>query len=181
MAKEIPTGVIVAAYTEEKAAIDAYEYLRDSRTVAKLFYQVAAMVWRAEDGKLHIKEPDDKTATAGIGVGAVLGGMLGTLAGPAGVVLGASAGAAIGGLAAKGDSGIPDERLEEIGEALAPGTSALVVLLFESDVEQTRQALAEQGGKVMVTSLDADLAEHLAAGVSAASMENDEQEDEGKN
>ena len=135
------------------------------------------MVWRAEDGKLHIKEPDDKTATAGIGVGAVLGGMLGTLAGPAGVVLGASAGAAIGGLAARGDSGIPDERLEEIGEALAPGTSALVVLLDEADIEETRQALAERGGKVMVASLDADLAEQLAAEAGTSSEELAEQED----
>jgi len=178
MTKEIPTGVIVAAYNEEKAAFEAYEYIRDSRTVANLFYQVAAVVWRAEDGKLHIKEPDDKSTGAGIGVGAVLGGMLGTLAGPAGIVLGASAGAAIGGLAASGDSGIPDERLEEIGAALTPGTSALVVLLHESDVEETRQALVEQGGEVMVTSLDVDLAEQLAAGADADSMENDEQEDE---
>lgn len=175
MAKEFPTGVIVAAYDEEKAAFEAYEYLRDSRTVAKLYYQVAAMVWRAEDGKLHIKEPDDKTTGAGIGVGAVLGGMIGTLAGPAGIVLGASAGAAIGGLAASGDSGIPDERLKEIGEALTPGTSALVVLLDESDVEETRQALTEQGSEVMVTSLDADLAEQLAAG--AAPEKEDKQEE----
>ena len=176
MTKEIPTGVIVAAYKEEKAAFEAYEYLRDSRTVAKLFYQVAAMVWRAEDGRLHIKEPDDKSTGVGVGVGAVLGGMLGTLAGPAGIVLGASAGAAIGGLAASGDSGIPDERLQEIGETLTPGTSALVVLLHESDVEETRQALVEQGGEVMVTSLDVDLAEQLAAGVSESKKEEDVQE-----
>ena len=93
-------------------------------------------------------------------------------------MLGASAGAAIGGLAASGDAGIPDERLEEIGETLTPGTSALVVLLHESDVEETRQALVEQGGEVMVTSLDADLADSSAAGADAASMENDEQEEE---
>ena len=49
-----------------------------------------------------------------------------------------------------------------------------MVLLDEADVEETRQALAEKGGKVMVTSLDADMAEQLAAGASAASMENDE-------
>jgi len=177
MAKEIPTGVIVAAYDEEKVAFDAYEFLRDSRTVAKLFYQVAAILWRAEDGKLHIKEPDDKTTGAGVGVGAVLGGMIGTLAGPAGIVLGAGAGAAIGGLAASGDSGIPDERLEEIGAALTPGTSALVVLLHESDVQETRRALTEQGGKVMVTSLDAGLAEHLAAGADESNKQEDEQED----
>lgn len=177
MAKEIPTGVIVAAYDEEKAAFEAYEFLRDSRTVAKLFYQVAAMVWRAEDGKLHIKEPDDKSTGAGIGVGAVLGGMIGTLAGPAGIVLGAGAGAAIGGLAASGDSGIPNKRLKEIGAALTPGTSALVVLLYESDVEETRQALAEQGGRVMVTSLDADLAEQLAAEIDAAVEEMSDKEE----
>ena len=177
MAKEIPTGVIVAAYTEEKAANEAYEYLRDSRAVGDLYYQVAAMVWRAEDGKLHINEPDDKSTGAGIGVGAVLGGMIGTLAGPAGIMLGASAGAALGGLAARGDSGIPDERLKQIGETLTPGTSALVVLLDESDVEGTQQALAEQGGRVMVTSLDADLAEQLAAGAGATTEEKDEQED----
>lgn len=177
MAKEIPTGVIVAAYSEEKAVIDAYEYIRDSRTVAKLYYQVAAMVWRAEDGRLHIKEPDDKTTGVGIGVGAVLGGMIGTLAGPAGIVLGAGAGAAIGGLAASGDSGIPDERLKEIGESLPPGTSALVVLLYESDVDETRKALAERGGEIMVTSLDADLAEQLAAEAGEIKKEEDEQED----
>ena len=179
MAKEIPTGVIVAAYDEEKAASNTYEYLRDSRAVGDLYYQVAAMVWRAEDGRLHIKEPDDKTTTAGIGVGAVLGGMLGTLAGPAGMVLGASAGAAIGGLAASGDSGIPDERLKEIGETLTPGTSALVVLLDESDVEQTRQALAQQGGEIMVTSLETDMAKQLASEASAATKEKEEQEDQG--
>ena len=114
MTKEIPTGVIVAAYNEEKAAFEAYEYIRDSRTVANLFYQVAAVVWRAEDGDLHIKEPDDKSTGAGIGAGAVLGGMLGTLAGPAGIVLGASAGAAVGDWQ-PGAVRIPDERLQEIG------------------------------------------------------------------
>jgi uncharacterized membrane protein len=176
MTKDIPTGVIVAAYDEEKAAFEAYEFLRDSRTVADLYYQVAAMVWRARDGKLHIKEPDDKTTAAGIGVGAILGGMLGTLAGPAGMVLGAGAGAAIGGLAASGDSGIPDERLREIGAALTPGTSALVVLLHESDVEETRGALAEQGGRVMVTSLDADLAAQLANKANESDKETNEQE-----
>jgi uncharacterized membrane protein len=178
MAKEIPTGVIVAAYKEEKAASEAYEFLRDSRGVGDLYYQVAAMVWRAQDGKLHIKEPDDKTTAAGIGVGAVLGGMLGTLAGPAGMVLGAGAGAAIGGLAASGDSGIPDERLEEIGAALTPGTSALVVLLHESDVQETRQALAKQGGEIMVTCLNPDLAEQLALKSSADIDEKKEQENQ---
>jgi uncharacterized membrane protein len=178
MAKEIPTGVIVAAYDEEEAAFEAYEFLRDSRTVADLYYQVAAMVWRAEDGKLHIKEPDDKSTGVGIGVGAVLGGMIGTLAGPAGIVIGAGAGAAIGGLAASGDSGIPDKRLEEIGAALTSGTSALVVLLHESDVEQTQQALSARGGKVMVTSLDTDLAEQLVAKADVAAEEEDELEDE---
>lgn len=177
MAKEIPTGVIVASYTEEKAASEAYEYLRDSRNLRDLYYQVAAMVWRAEDGKLHIKEPDDKSSGVGIGVGAVLGGMIGTLAGPAGMVLGAGAGAAIGGLAASGDSGIPDERLKEIGVTLTPGNSALVVLLHESDVQITKQALIEQGGRVMVTSLDTDLVEQMAAGDGVAIEDQDKQED----
>jgi len=175
MTHDIPTGIIVVLYPDDQEASKAYRYLEEAKTFGELYYRAAAMVWRADDGKLHIKEPEDKTASAGLGVGAVLGGLIGTLAGPAGVVIGAGAGALFGGLAAMGDAGIPDKRLKEIGETLTAGSSALVVLLDEADLKGTQEQLAKQGGKVMATSVDADIAAQLVAGT-ANDMDNPKQE-----
>jgi uncharacterized membrane protein len=117
-----------------------------------------AMVRRGDDTRLHIEETRDMSAGRVAYGGGTVGLLLGILGGPLGMLIGGAAGAAIGGFAGKLiDTGIPDDRLREIGALLAPNTSAIVAMVEQDRVQPLLAALAQGGGTT--------LAHPLAAGV----------------
>jgi hypothetical protein len=110
-----------------------------------------------------VKETGDWGGGKGATVGAVLGGAIGLLAGP--VVLIGAAGALIGGLAAKmRDSGFSNQRLNTIGGALKPGTSAIVAVIEHKWVAEYEKMIAEAGADVMTQAISEDIAAQLEAG-----------------
>ena len=111
---------MVAAYTQERAADVALEALSGAGSDAGLVIDDAAVVRRDAEGRVHISETGDMRTGAGAGVGALIGGVIGILGGPAGIAIGAGAGAAIGGLAAHADSGFDQQSLQRLGAALPP-------------------------------------------------------------
>ena len=122
---DVPVRVVVAAFKDEKAADQALLDLKTAKWAGLIGIQNAAVLRRDQKNKLHIKETGDWGGGKGAAAGAVLGGFVGLLAGPVGWL--GITGAVIGGLAAKlRDSGFSDERLQTLGEALQPGTSAIV-------------------------------------------------------
>ena len=162
---DVPVQVIVAAFKEEETADEALKALKEAKKERLIGIQDAAVIRRDEDNKLHIKETADMGGGKGAAVGGVLGGIIGLIGGPAGVVLGGAAGAAVGGFTAKlFDAGIPDERLEEIGSALTPGTSAIIAIIEHKWVAEVEQELAEAGADVLTEALRDDIAKQLAEG-----------------
>jgi len=162
---DVPIQVIVAAFQEEETAGEALKALKEAKKERLIGIQDAAVIRRDEDNKLHIKETADMGGGKGAAIGGVLGGVIGLIGGPAGVVLGGAAGAAVGGVTAKlFDAGIPDERLEEIGSALKPGTSAIIAIIEHKWVAEVEQELAEAGADVLTEALRDDIAEQLAEG-----------------
>ena len=95
------------------------------------------------------------------------------MAGPIGWVAGA--GALVGGIAARRDSGF-NERLERLGEALTPGTSAIVAVVEHTWVAELEAELREANADVTTEEIAADIAAHLEAGgeVSYTAAESDE-------
>ncbi len=172
---DVPIELIVAAFQDEKGAEAAYKELKQAKKEHIIKIQDAAVIRRDEKNKLHIKDVHDIGGGKGAGIGAVVGGAIGLLAGP--VVLVGAAGALIGGLAAKmKDGGFPDSRLKQIGEGLLPGTSAIVAVIEHTWVADLEAALAEAGAQVMTESISADIAEQLASGkdVAYSAIETDE-------
>ena len=162
---DVPIQVIVAAFKEEETADEALKALKEAKKERLIGIQDAAVIRRDEDNKLHIKETADMGGGKGAAVGGVLGGVIGLIGGPAGVVLGGAAGAAVGGFTAKlFDAGIPDERLEEIGSALKPGTSAIIAIIEHKWVSEVERELAEAGADVLTEALRDDIAKQLAEG-----------------
>jgi uncharacterized membrane protein len=162
-----PVEVIVAAFQDEKGAEAAYKELKQAKKEHLIKIMDAAVIRRDEKNKLHIKDVKDMGGGKGAGIGALVGGAIGLLAGP--VVLAGAAGALIGGLAAKmKDGGFPDARLKEIGAGLQPGTSALVAVIEHTWVDELEAAMAEAGAQVITESISADIAEQLAAGKEVA-------------
>jgi uncharacterized membrane protein len=100
--------------------------------------------------------------TAAASKGSALGALLGTLVlAPA---LGAAAGAGIGALAQRlRGTGIDREFLDELKARLHPGTSALVVLASDADIEAVRLVIERGRARGDVTLLLVHLAEDAPA------------------
>jgi uncharacterized membrane protein len=157
MVDEVPLQAIVAAFPTEDGASQA---LQELRGIDKDLIGIpqAAVIVRDKDGKLQIKESHH------LGKGAVVGGLagavVGIIAGPVGWL--AVGGAAVGALANRlRDTGFPDARLREIGEALTPGTSALVAIVEHRWVEQVEDRLRAEGARYATEAVKAEVAAQL--------------------
>lgn len=161
---DVPVELVVAAFKEEHGAENVLKELKEAKKEKLIGIQDAAVIRRDQNSKIHISETGDMRGGRGAAIGAVVGGAIGLLTGPGAIITGA-VGATIGGLAAKlRDSGFPDDRLREIGQALEPGTSAIVAVIEHTWVADLEQELAAQGAQVMTESIKADIAEQLQAG-----------------
>jgi uncharacterized membrane protein len=157
MQEQAPLDAIVAAFPDEEGASKALEELR-SVDRDLIGVKQAAVLIRTTEGKLEIKESHH------VGRGAVLGGLagavVGLITGPIGWVT--VGGAAVGALAARlRDSGFPNARLREVGEALKPGTSALIAIIEHRWVTQVEEQLRAAGVQYAVEGVKADIAAQL--------------------
>jgi uncharacterized membrane protein len=111
-----------------------------------------AVLFVKPDGKAKFVESRDW----GAGRGALLGGAIGIIGGPVGML----AGGAIGALTAKlRDSGFKNDQLEELGRSLEPNTSAVVILIASDAFDQAKELIQPLGAKeVVVEDVDASVA-----------------------
>lgn len=156
-------GLFVAAYVDERGADQALEALKQAQKDGEFYFDDAAVVRRDAEGKVHIKESGDMTTGKGAGIGALIGGVLGLLGGPAGVALGLGAGALVGGIAAHGDAGFDNDSLKEIGAALPAGTSALAVTTSKDFVEQVRKQAPDEETLTLAKDIATQINDSLSA------------------
>ena len=111
-----------------------------------------AVLYVKPDGSAKFVESKDW----GAGRGALLGGAIGLIGGPVGVVAGGS----IGALASKlRDSGFKNEQLEQLGKSLEPNSSAVVVEIAADAIDTAEELLKPLGVKsVVVEDVDASVA-----------------------
>jgi uncharacterized membrane protein len=161
---EVPVQVVIAAFKEEEAADEVLKALKAAKKEHLIGIQNAAVLRRDQKNKLHVKELKDWGGGKGAAFGGALGAVVGVLAGPGALAVGA-AGALIGGLAAKlRDSGFSSERLAAVGDALQPGTSAIVAVVEHTWVAELEKEMEEANAEVMTAAIAADVAQQLDAG-----------------
>jgi uncharacterized membrane protein len=169
MAKEASfEGIIVAAYSDEEAADAVLKDLNKAKKEKSLRFWEAAVIRKDERSRYHYDETKDMAAPAGAGIGAVIGGLIGLTGGPAGAVVGAGLGAALGGMAADRDAGIKDDRLEDVGHALIPGNSALVIVSDFEYLQAMRQYAGDEEIREAMHKLTTGISEHMAQGQNVA-------------
>lgn len=160
MAEDIQ--IIIAKYLNADLAEAALKKLKASESNQGVEVEDAAVVRRADSGKLHIHETEDITGGRGAVAGGILGGILGIIAGPAGIVAGAAVGAALGGVAGHAiDTGIPHKRLEAIGASLEPHHAALVILTQPGFVDFIETVIGGENVEIFKEAMDAAAAESL--------------------
>ena len=163
MTNDVPTQVIVAAFDGMDSAKEAFDDLKQLEKEKSIKVENAAILRKDHDSKLHIRDVKDMTGTRGVVLGGVTGAIVGVITGPVGWV--ALGGAAIGGLVAKlKDGGFDNSRLEQWGDRLQPGTSALIAVVDHIWVRDVEAALKEDAREVMTLEIGKDIATQLADG-----------------
>jgi uncharacterized membrane protein len=160
----VGVGFMVAAFTDVNSGDEALKALKDAKKQKQIYFDDAAVIRQDEDGDVHYRETGDMTTGKGAGIGALVGGVIGILGGPVGIVVGAGAGALIGGAASHGDAGFDDDSLEQIGVALRPGTSALLATTDKYFVEMVNKQIGEEDLRTAIADLSAGLVAKLDEG-----------------
>jgi uncharacterized membrane protein len=155
-------GFLVMAFTDENMADKALAELKEAKKKKEFDFEDAAVIRQDAQGKVKYYETGDMHAGKGAGIGALVGGVLGILGGPGGVVVGSGVGAAIGGVAASGDRGYRDENLKTVGVALKPGTSAIAVITSHEALKAVQKDVPIEDIHTAVGDLAAELSARLA-------------------
>ena len=152
-------GLLVAAFTQEEAGKAVLKAMKKAKKEKKIYFDAAAVITQDADGDVHYSETDDMATGKGAKWGALVGGVIGILGGPLGIVGAAGAGALIGGIAAHGDAGFSDDSLKQLGTALTPGTSAVITVSNIDFIKMLREEVSEEDMRAAV----ADLSEQISA------------------
>ncbi len=150
MTEPLSIHMVLAHFAQEEAAQNALKALARAHKKEGLPLDGAALVYRDEKGHVHLKEIDDAHAREGAVKGALIGGALGLLFGPLGVLGGGAIGAYYGGIAAEViNGGVPDAALHEIAALLPNEVYAVVALTTEERAADVEALLASLGGEVI--------------------------------
>ena len=123
------SNLIVITFDNEEEAGKVREALKSQS--ANISLDDSAVVVKDEEGEIHVKNEVDR----GVAVGALGGGALGLLIGGllfpvGGLILGAVGGALVGKML---DMGVDKKFVDDVAEHMQPGTSAIFVLVRESN------------------------------------------------
>jgi uncharacterized membrane protein len=163
----VMSDLIVVSFKGEDAADQALNKLMALRKEHLVDLEDACVVVRDQKGHVRLKQ---MVNMAGIGAmsGGTWGMLWGTLVGLlfanplAGLLTGAALGAGAGALSgALQDYGIDDDFIRSVGSTIAPGSSALFILVRKFTADKVLPELRSLNGTILKTSLSNEQEESL--------------------
>lgn len=152
------SDVVVVVFDDLDEARKARETIRSVQKENALSLDDAAVVVKDASGKVHADGEIDRGVKVGAGVGAALGLFLMFLFPVTGIVLGALGGGLVGKL--MGDH-VDKKFVQEVSDALKPGSSALFLIIRDGSPAALRAALQPYKGQVYQTTLSPELEQQL--------------------
>lgn len=153
------SDLLVFTFKNETGAIEMRDALVKMQKEHLVTLEDAAVVVRRQDGKVKVKQ-----AVSLVGAGALGGSFWGLLIGLLfwapwlGLAIGAVTGAIAGGLT---DTGVDDDFIKEVGNAIEPGHSALFLLVREATPDKMMDELRKFDAEIYQTSLTKEDEERL--------------------
>jgi uncharacterized membrane protein len=153
------SNLVAVAFPDRVTAEDVMGTLARLQTEHAIELEDAVIVTRDEKGKVKLHQSNKLAAGGALG-GALWGGLIGLIffVPLFGMAIGAATGAATGALT---DVGVDDNFMKDLGEKLAPGGAAVIVLISRSTPDKVLPEIAQFGGEVIQTSLDDDAEQRL--------------------
>ena len=138
---------VVAVFPTEAKADEGARAMRELQAEGSLALYNMAVVTRAE-GKLSVNQIADELPL-GLGVGALVGGLVGLVGGPAGAGAGLLAGGIIGSWSDLFNLGVDKEFLDSVSTELKPGKSAVVAEVQEEWITPLDTRMEALGGTLL--------------------------------
>ena len=164
------SDLIVIGFKDEFKADEVLIDLRKLELEYLIDLEDAAIVVRNKEGKVKVKQTQELVAS-----GALNGGFWGLLIGlmffqPLLGILGVAVGALSGALT---DVGIDDDFIQELGNTIELGTSAIFILVRKSTLDRVLEDLSKFEGKVLQTSLSHEDEAKLQAALTKSELKTD--------
>jgi len=155
-------NIVALCFDGQKKAEEILKEVKSKGILEGYEIVAQAIVEHDEKGKVHIHEPG--RGVLGAAIGAVGGGILALIGGPAGVLAWVVGGAVVGGVAGK-YLGRPIKKgnLEELGNALKPDSSALLLLLENVYSEEIINSMSSYNANVVTLTVGDELSGEIAA------------------
>lgn len=168
MSEQTGLHLVIAAFEDEAGAEEALNRLKASQDEELIGIQAAVALYKDAKGQIHFRDVGLTPAKGAVG-GVVLGAVVGVLTGGTGIALGAL-GALVGGLVGrkKRDSRFPAERVNQLAAALAPGSSAALIVMEPGWAVVIQERLGLLGAEVLAADIPAGVAEQSQAEQEAA-------------
>jgi len=109
----------------------------------------AAVVERTAQGEIRVDESIDPEVGVPTLLGGAVGGLIGVLAGPVGLLLGWSAGALAGAGIETGDAFDDQDGLSVLARGIAPGSNVVIAEIEEASFGPADERAARYGGKIL--------------------------------
>ena len=141
--------IVVVTYDDPQQGAKTLQTLKSLQKEGRVHLEDAVLIEKQADGKLKVKETEEFTTKRGAISGSAIGFVLGViLGGPIGGLL---VGGLIGGLIGKKvDTGISNEKIEAISEAMKESSSSLIIegAVEQANVALLKKALEQSGGTI---------------------------------
>jgi uncharacterized membrane protein len=156
-------NVVVVRFTEPSKAYQALSVLKECDADGRIGLESAAVVERTSTGELRISESAENFGLVGTASGSLIGMLIGVLGGPVGVLLGWGAGAMVGAAFDLDRAVTSDDALTVLGQAIPPGSTAVIASVEESAVEVIDGEMSRLDGEVTRRSVSEVMGELEAA------------------
>lgn len=146
--------IVVITFDDPDQAGKVRESLRKLEKNGQLRLDDAVVLVKDENGEMKIKDEVDRSVKTGAVGGGLLGMLIGGVIFPfAGLLFGAAAGALLG---KSFSDGVDKQFVQEVIDAMRPGTSAIFAVVRDSNREVAIATLRQYQGEVYHTSLDSE-------------------------
>jgi uncharacterized membrane protein len=148
-----PVFVYAAVYADRAGAEADYDLLLDAHSADLVGSYDVALMYKDDDGKVHVtkhEKPTQHGAWGGIAVGAAIGVLF-----PPSVLASATVGGLAGGLGGHFKKGMSRSDVKELGEELERGDAALIVI-GESRLEEQLDKALTRAEKTIEKEIDAE-------------------------
>jgi len=158
--------MLVVVFDSELKAYEGSRALQELQNEGSINLYAKAVIARDASGKVEVKQAGDM-GPVGTAVGLLTGSLIGLIVGPVGLAIGAYAGT-VGGLVYDlANAGVGEDFLNEVGQSLQPGKSAVVAEVWEEWTMPVDNRMEALGGVVFRRTrgdvLDAQIERDVAA------------------